>query len=314
MKMNKLSVSIVVPVYNVEKYFRTCLKSIISQESIHININLVDDGALDRSAEMCDEAAFMDDRIICVHKKNGGLSSARNVGIDISESDYVGFVDSDDFIAPQMYYRMLSTVIKDDSDICICGLLYVDETGEPLVDNTAKVEIENGIISREKAIENLVLKGAIPYVTAVTKLYHRSLFEQCRFLNGKIHEDEFIAHHVLYQCKKVSCINEKYYYYVQRTNSITNSVLSISNIDEVEAQYDRYLFLKRCRFNSLALISIDRAYGMIIPLIRNKELLRNKAITQLTLKIVLALFPDIKSIKLSVMYLIELFKCRAISR
>ncbi|MEG0087047.1 MAG: glycosyltransferase, partial [Niameybacter sp.] len=114
------TLSIIVPVYNVEKYLPKCIESILAQSFTDFEVILIDDGATDKSGEICEEYANKDTRIKIIHKENGGLSSARNAGIELSNGNYIGFVDSDDFIHPQMYEILLREARSSNSDVVIC--------------------------------------------------------------------------------------------------------------------------------------------------------------------------------------------------
>ena len=120
-------VSVIVPVYNVEKYLKKCVTSIMENSFKNLEINLVDDGSTDNSGQLCDELAIMDIRIKVIHKKNGGLSSARNAGLDIARGDYISFVDSDDYIDKNMLGKMLDKAIEYNADIVQCGISRVNE-------------------------------------------------------------------------------------------------------------------------------------------------------------------------------------------
>ena len=122
-------ISVIVPIYNVEKYVNKCVGSIVNQTYTNLEIILVDDGSPDRCPEICDEWAKKDSRIKVIHKKNGGLSDARNAGMKIASGDYIAFVDSDDWIAPEMYERLLMAIKNDNSDIAACAVKMVWEDG-----------------------------------------------------------------------------------------------------------------------------------------------------------------------------------------
>ena len=123
-------ISIVVPVYNVKQFLTKCLNSIISQTYSNLEIIVVDDGSTDGSATICDDYAKKDKRISVIHKENGGLASARNAGIDVAKGTYIGFVDSDDYIEPYMYEKLLQAILKYSCNIAVCGINYVFDDGE----------------------------------------------------------------------------------------------------------------------------------------------------------------------------------------
>ncbi|MFR2551722.1 MAG: glycosyltransferase [Clostridioides difficile] len=125
-------ISIIVPVYNVEKYLEKCVRSILAQTFTDFELILVDDGSLDSSGAMCDQFAEQDQRVKVIHKENGGLSDARNAGIELATGEYLGFVDSDDYIADDMYELLYTNIVKEDADLSICGIYDVYEGKEPV--------------------------------------------------------------------------------------------------------------------------------------------------------------------------------------
>lgn len=237
--------SIIVPIYNVEKYLPRCIESILNQTFREFELILINDGSTDNCKEICEKYKRMDSRIIVANKKNGGLSSARNLGIDISKGDYIGFVDSDDFIDVHMYEILLNTINAYDSDIVICDYYKVNEYDikkyEKMKSNNKDIKVEN--INNIDAIERIITRD-IKIVVAWNKIYKRRLFENLRYNEGMIYEDEFLAHRILYRCNKVSIINSSLYYYVQRKGSIVNSTFSSKKFDKVYAIKDRVDFLK----------------------------------------------------------------------
>lgn len=228
-------ISVIIPIYNVEKYLPKCVDSVINQTYKDIEIILVDDGSPDRCPEICDEYTKIDDRIKVIHKLNGGLSDARNAGLDIATGEYIGFIDSDDYIDEHMYEDMLSAIENADADLCICGFDRVDEDGK----NKSSTHFENAMLSEEQAYEMLV-QGNVYFIVAWNKLYKRSVVNNLKFKKGKIHEDEFIMHHVYGECTKIVTLEKSYYYYLIRDTSITGVVKgNVKQLDYVESYLDR---------------------------------------------------------------------------
>lgn len=128
----KIKLSIIIPVFNVEKYVQTCLDSVIEQSFRNFEVIVVDDGSTDGSPTICDAAAKQDGRICVIHQQNGGLSAARNAGLDIARGEWIGFLDSDDFIMPDMYEKLMDAAEKARADIAICNYLRVDVQGKPI--------------------------------------------------------------------------------------------------------------------------------------------------------------------------------------
>lgn len=227
---NMSKVSIVVPVYNVEKYLQRCVSSILGQTLQDIEIILVDDGSRDSSGKLCDEYAKEDSRIVVVHKENGGLSSARNAGIDVATSPYIGFVDSDDYIDEEMYEKLYNWITENEADIAMCELCHCYEDKEI----TKRTNTEFGVVNDEQAIR-LVMEGNKATVSAVNKLYKTSIFDKVKYPVGKLTEDAFVIVEVLMQARKVVYSTEELYYYVHRKNSITTSRFKKKDLNVLEA-------------------------------------------------------------------------------
>lgn len=228
-------ISVIVPVYNVEMYLEKCIDSIINQTYKNLEIILVNDGSTDNSGSLCDKIASKDDRIVVYHKENGGLSDARNFGISKSTADYIGFIDSDDYIDKHMYEVLLRNMNETKSDMSMCGHYDVYEDNiEPQVKNIVTSDISVG-----EAIK-MVLEAKILSVTAVNKLYKKSLFENLLYEKGRIAEDAFIILKLLSKCSKVVYTNEKMYYYIHRSNSITTAKFSNKFLDVIDAYEQNY--------------------------------------------------------------------------
>lgn len=181
--MNEPLISVIVPVYNVEKYLPKCIRSIVNQTYKNLEIILVDDGSLDSSSAICDSLAKTDERITAIHKKNGGQSSARNAGLNICKGSYIGFVDSDDYIEPDMYESLMNTVGCNKRTIALTGIAVEDEGGNVLREDNLNLNDE----SKEQYIESLLLhKGD---VSACSKLFHKDIIGKCRFDESKLNED-----------------------------------------------------------------------------------------------------------------------------
>ena len=182
--MNYYLISVIVPIYKVEKYLHKCIDSILAQTYTNLEIILVDDGSPDNCGKICDEYAAKDSRIKVIHQPNGGLSAARNAGLDIATGDYIGFVDSDDYIAPDMYEKLYNALVKNDADMAICD--YQRFGNElPYDEMSLTTEVITGLQAMEK--QNTVINCS--FVVAWSKLYKSFIFSNVRFPVGKINED-----------------------------------------------------------------------------------------------------------------------------
>lgn len=226
--MEKYKVSIIIPIYNVEKYINKCIQSIIDQTYSNLEIILVDDGSIDRCSKICDEYANKDKRIKVIHKQNGGLSSARNIGIDISSGEYILFIDADDYIHESTVEILIKKAISKNADIVHFNFQYVDEEGNKINIKNKNLD-DNKILNSYETICEYAKKSII--VMACTKLYKRELFDGLRFDEGYVYEDELIFPKIIYKSKINYMINDKLYYYVNRESSITKSNLTNNKIE-----------------------------------------------------------------------------------
>lgn len=210
-------ISIIVPVYKVEKYLNKCVESIVEQTYKNLEIILVDDGSPDNCPAMCDEWAKKDSRIKVIHKKNGGLSSARNAGLDGCTGDYIYFLDSDDYIADNCIEMLFNAIVSDGSDMCIGNLMSVDESGN-FVDSY--ICPKQRVLTPEDIFSAYGNGSSVIFVVACGKLYKAKLFSNIRFPENKLHEDEFTFYKVIDLCKAVSVLPDMLYFYVQHGSSI----------------------------------------------------------------------------------------------
>ena len=222
-------ISIIVPVYNVEKYIRKCVDSIIAQTFSDIEIILVDDGSTDSSGIICDEYSSIDSRIRVIHKKNGGLSSARNTGIEEATGDYLGFIDSDDYISSDMFEVLYRNMLEEQADLSICGIFQCYEGKQPLK-NTPWYRVLNS----EEAIA-IAFEGRLFSVNAVNKLYRKELFNRVRYPEGKATEDAYVIVDILSQCNRIVATSEQKYFYFHREGSITTIKTAANCFDCIEA-------------------------------------------------------------------------------
>lgn len=233
-------ISIIVPVYNVENYLEKCIDSILNQTFKNFELILVDDGSTDRSGEICEKCKHKDSRIKVIHKYSGGASDARNRGIDSSIGRFIGFVDSDDYIHPQMYEILYNNIIKYNADIAMCDYIKY-ESGDfyNYQNDDNKVEVYSNIDSL-----NLIFGEKEGHcITPWNKIYNRQLFNNLRFKVGRICEDKLISHRILYASKKTIFIPNVLYFYRQRKGSVSNSEFSIKNLDSLYAHRDAMIFL-----------------------------------------------------------------------
>lgn len=221
-------VSVIVPVYNVEKYLRKCVDSILNQSYKNLEIILVDDGSKDSSSDICDEYKAKDDRVIVIHKVNGGLSDARNAGLDIASGDYITFIDSDDFYARDAIENLLSGASDNKADIVCMGLTHV--RSDYSIDLCDKPQAEI-ISSRELFCR--ICNGETD-TPACAKLFKKSIIGERRFKKGRLNEDFLFLLQLLFDDFHVKTIPYSGYCYYQRESSITHSGSRKSLYDALE--------------------------------------------------------------------------------
>lgn len=209
-------ISIIVPVYNVENYLEKCVTSILRQTFSDFELILVDDGSTDSSGGLCERLKERDSRIIVIHKENGGLSSARNAGIDIAKGSYLGFVDSDDFISTDMYEELLQAIEEYDADLAICDL--VNCYGK--IPDIQRIRTKTEVLTQKECFYEVFVGSKIS-VSAVNKLYRRDLFRGLRYREGITFEDAYIISDILHKCNKIVLNKTGKYFYIHRRNTIT---------------------------------------------------------------------------------------------
>lgn len=238
----KHRISVIVPVYKVEPYLRKCVDSIRTQTYSNLEIILVDDGSPDGCPSICDDYAAKDPRVKVIHKKNGGLSDARNAGLDICSGDYIAFVDSDDWIEPTMYESLLSNLKYFDADMAFGGV--ADELEEEGNVCTLKVsDYGNDVFCEDN--QSAMKRYFHGSWAAWDKLYKAFLFDEIRFPVGEINEDEAIVLQLLEKCNRVCYTNEVLYHYMKRvnSNSITTAAFSEKKLDWVKHCRENYAYI-----------------------------------------------------------------------
>lgn len=260
-EVEEMKISIIVPVYNVQKYLPRCLDSILSQTFQDLEILLIDDGSTDQSGELCEDYAKKDNRIRVIHKLNGGLSDARNAGIDIANGEYIAFVDSDDWIDSDYCELLYDTAIKNKAMIAECSYrcVYKDKIAEE-TDNTGEVIIGDEIFALTGELEWRYFKPV-----AWNKLYHSSIFKDGkRYPVGKYHEDEFFTHQAFFSAKKLVYVDKsKYNYECGRSDSITGCVTE-KVLDSCYAWRERVDFMIENNLPQELICKMQEAYVWLL--------------------------------------------------
>lgn len=239
--MNTPLITVIIPVYNVEKYIENCVDSILNQTYRNLEILLVDDGSTDNSGVICDAYAAKDHRVVVVHKENGGLSDARNAALDMAKGAYITLVDSDDYVTKDYVAYMYSLLQEYNADISACELKKIYSDGEELDICQEHPEL----LTASEALEHLLYQRKVA-PCAVCKLYKREIFEEIRYPKGMHYEDLATIYKVLHKCRKVVLGKEQKYYYYQRSNSIMNDTFNpkkmhrIQVANELKEYVDKY--------------------------------------------------------------------------
>lgn len=229
-------ISVIVPVYNVERYLEKCIASICGQTYRHLEIILVDDGATDHSGQICDEYAQKDSRIRVIHKENGGLSDARNAGIEIACGTYFMFVDSDDTITPDTAQRLYEAAVQNDCQISVCNMvrIYDDGATEPFYAPVKELTVWDG----QQRFETL------KQPSVCNKLFLAELLQGVRFPKGKFYEDTFVYHVLAHRASRIALTAHDGYYYLSRRESILGQAAYTDRyFDFIEAVYARATYL-----------------------------------------------------------------------
>lgn len=235
----KVKVSIIVPVYKVEKYLNRCVDSIINQTYKNIEIILVDDESPDNCGKMCEKYAKKDQRIKTYHKKNGGLSDARNYGLKYAKGEYIAYVDSDDYIEPKMIEILVNAIEKNNADIAMCGTKVV---GDYSTYNNKWFD-NDLVLNKEEALKAL-LENRIITSHAWNKLYRKEIIKKYPWPKGRLYEDIRIMHNVFKSCQKIAICKEYLYDYYQREDSICNNKNLANEFEYVDAFITRYEDIK----------------------------------------------------------------------
>lgn len=231
-------ISIITPVYNVEQYIEKCIDSILAQTFTDFELILVDDGTKDDSGVICDRYAEQDNRIRVIHKQNGGLSSARNAGLDIARGEYIGFIDSDDWIDKDMFSILHKNAITTNADIAVCNIEII--TQSEMRQNSCK-EHTDILFDRDQAMNELYNNSKLTY-SACNKLYKKFLFNNQRYKEGIIFEDMDASYKIINMASKVHYTSKPLYFYRYNDSSILRKEFDKRLLIEFEIKTDMYNF------------------------------------------------------------------------
>lgn len=232
-----LNLTVIIPVYNVEKYLHRCVDSVLGQTELPKQIILVDDGSTDNCGMICDDYAQKCNNITIIHQKNQGLSAARNSGINHAVCDLVTFVDSDDYIEANMYEKLYNLMIENDADIAVGGVWVETEEG------SKRSQYKEGIKKCWTKKEALIELNSYQYfnMSFCDKVFKKSLFQDLRFPVGKLCEDYYLMHKIIAKADRICYTSQPFYHYIQRMNSISrNKKINLAPIDASLEQLQFY--------------------------------------------------------------------------
>lgn len=263
-KLTMPTISVIVPIYNVESYLRQCVDSILEQTFCDYELILVDDGSPDGCPAICDEYARRDSRVRVLHKENGGVAAARNAGLDAALGEYIFFLDSDDWLHRATLERMLDICEKTNGDMVICNLEcaypsdYVGWRRDPGT-------IPSKVYTNKEIPSLLTATPDWPYVVAWNKLYRHHIWDDLRYPAGCIHEDEAVIHRILERCKTVAVVEDRLYFYRQNVaSSIMGQGIRIQSLDKLPALADRILCARDNHWEAVLETAIGAFVWMIL--------------------------------------------------
>lgn len=257
--MEHIGISVIVPIYNTKPYLKECVDSILSQQvEVPFEVLLVDDGATDGCAELCDELAAKDKRIRVFHQENQGLSAARNTGIDAALGRYYAFVDSDDVVCPGYLHTLYAACEKNDAYMALCAVEDVEENGQSCDPARFTRPEQEGVFCGKDLLNEFYTPNGTVYTVAWNKLYRAEVWKLLHYPEGRLHEDDFVAHRLFWRCDKVVCVNKVLYHYRLRNGSICRTNIKPEAFDAVDGLADRYRFYVENRADRSV---IDAAYA-----------------------------------------------------
>lgn len=268
-------ISVIIPVYKAEFYLDACVESVLAQTYINTEIILVDDGSSDNCPTMCDSYAEKDSRVRVIHKENGGVSSARNAGVDVATGKYVAFLDSDDLWSPYFLERLHYAITETNADVAICRFVRFKENKLPL--NSEKREFS--LLTQTEAFDCLFNAKNENMVVAWNKLYKRDIWKKIRYPFNRIHEDEAVIHEVIGASERIVWVDEAHYFYRQTPGSITTSKFNLKRFDEMYAKEQRIAYFESRGMLELAnrtklvyLNNLMRLYRTVLHEVENQEI------------------------------------------
>ncbi len=266
-------ISVLMPVYNVEKYLEKTLESVKNQTYSDFEVIMIDDGSTDKSGEICDKWAKEDSRFNVIHTENRGVSAARNTALEQVKGDYIFFMDSDDLILPETFEELLNALTDNNADMSMGNFYYTDNEGNSLEELNSTSPVKNETLDKIQYLHKLTEPNANYYCTSTTKIFKSSLFEGITYPVGKINEDEARIHEIIYKCDKIVTLEKRYYNYIKHNAGITGSTFGVKNLDREDAFVGRIKFFKEKGLDDLAkkvaIFALDAAVVTFSKCVKN---------------------------------------------
>ena len=257
--MERIAISVIVPIYNTKTFLPECLDSILAQDiQVPYEVLLVDDGSTDGCSEICDAYAAKDTRIRVFHQENQGLSAARNTGIDAARGRYYAFVDSDDVVLPAYLRTLYDACEQHDAYMALCAVEDVQENGQSCEPPHSTHPAQEGVFCGKDLLNEFYTPNGTVYTVAWNKLYRAEVWKLLHYPEGRLHEDDFVAHRLFWRCDKVVCVDPILYHSRLRPGSICRTSIKPEAFDAVDGLADRYRFYVE---NNADRSVIDSAYA-----------------------------------------------------
>lgn len=266
-------ISVLMPVYNVEKYLDNTLESVRNQTYSDFEVIMINDGSTDSSGKICDRWAAEDSRFRVIHTENRGVSAARNTALSLVRGEYIFFMDSDDLIEPETFEELLTALHKNNADMVMGTFYYTDNEGNPIAKLNENCPVRDEVLDNVQYLRKLTEPNANYYCTSTIKIFSSSLFEGITYPVGRINEDEARIHEIIFRCNKIVTLKKRYYNYIKHSAGITGTSFGIKNLDREEAFVERIKFFKDKGFYDLAeraaIFALDSAIVTFAKCVRN---------------------------------------------
>ncbi|WP_313893766.1 glycosyltransferase family 2 protein [Psychrobacillus sp.] len=266
-------ISVIVPIYKVEDYLNRCVDSILKQTYKNLEVILIDDGSPDKCGEICDEYAKIDERVKVIHKRNGGISNARNAGLEIAKGEYISFIDGDDWIHVEYFEKLYQLLRKTDSDISVCCFIKTS-TEDTQGENSKEIIYEYSNID---ALGQFSDRFNVEMVVVWGKLFKRKLLEEIRFPVERVHEDEFTTYKLIYKAKKIVLTTEQLLYYWQRKDSFMGVGFKIKHrLDAIDAFKERAEFFEEIGLEDLSYKTYRQLFFIYMDVKKRKNVFESE--------------------------------------